>query len=74
MMRLASSMSSVSDTVGPRDAVVVAIEPLTDDMLRITLFVDGEAYQQDVHRSDGFDNAKSPPALLEALRRAGPGS
>lgn len=66
MKRLASSLA-VGDTVGVADAVVVAIEPLNDDMLRLTLFVDGEAYQQDTHQAVTFDNVKSPPALLEAL-------
>lgn len=66
-MRLASSLA-VGDTVGPRDAVVVAIEPLNEtNMLRITLFVDGGIEQQDAHQADTFDNAKSPPALLNAL-------
>lgn len=66
-MRLASSLA-VGDTVGPRDAVVVAIEPLFADTLRLSMFVDGGVVQQDAHISDGFDNAKSPPALLEALQ------
>lgn len=67
MMRLASSLA-VGDTVGAADAVVVAIEPLNDDMLRLTLFVDGGAYQQDAHQADTFDNVKSPPMLIEALQ------
>lgn len=66
MMRLASSLA-VGDTVGPRDAVVVAIEPLDDDMLRLTLFVDGGVVQQDAHQADTFDNVKSPPMLVDAL-------
>lgn len=66
MMRLASSLA-VGDTVGNRNAVVVAIEPLEGGMLRLTLFVDGGVYQQDAHAADTFD-AESPPALLEALQ------
>lgn len=66
MMRRAASLA-VGDRVGAQGAVVVAVEPLGEHTLRLTLFVDGQVAQQDAHMLDSFDNVQSPPMLVEAL-------